>query len=329
MNKLYNEEIKERFLTEQYENEATRITIRNVFYKTELIESVLDKDLFECTLEELGKCIENTNPHTNNVARSNGRFISQYISWAIEQRLRKNTINPLKGVLPEFYDKFVDHSRKIHYSIGELIDLLENEVIYNQQDKSLLFLMFEGVIGEQFSQLRELKYSDIDFENKTVFVKERDYYVPVHEKCIEYLERTRDEKTYYQYNNNTKEFAEKLLLESDYVFRNIQSPRGVPSESVKQNVIYKRIHTIKELLGLHIMTPNSLKQSGMIFYSVQEYLKAGELGYDQLAVVCQKYDYSTITSGDYTYFNTHLLREFVSESNIKDLYDLDLVIDRR
>lgn len=237
MNKLYNEDIKERFLAEQYENEATRVTIRNVFYKTELIESVLDKDLYECTLEELGKCIENTNPHTNNVARSNGRFISQYISWAIEQRLRKNTINPLKGVIPEFYDKFVDHSRKIHFSIDEFIDLLENEAMYNQQDKSLLCLFFEGVIGEQFSQIRELKFSDIDFENKTIYVKERDYHVPVHEKCIEYLEKTRDEKTYYQYNSNSKEFVEKPLLESEFIFRNIQSPRGVPNEPIKQNVI--------------------------------------------------------------------------------------------
>jgi hypothetical protein len=83
MSKLYNEEIKEQYLL-QYDNEQTQKTIRNVFQNTALIEEILDKDLYEFSLEELGKAISNTNPASKNVARSNGRFISSYISWSIE-----------------------------------------------------------------------------------------------------------------------------------------------------------------------------------------------------------------------------------------------------
>src|SRR5205085_10531876 len=163
MGKLYNEETKERFLS-TYENEQTQTTIRNVFFKTELVESVLEKDLYDFTVEELGKAIENTNPHTANVARSNGRFLSQYISWAIESRLRKNALNPLKGVVPDWYDRFIDKNKKIHYSIKEFIDLLEQ--IDNGQDQAFLFMIWEGVMGERFSQLQELTYDDVNKDNK-------------------------------------------------------------------------------------------------------------------------------------------------------------------
>jgi integrase len=295
------------------------------------VESVLGKDLYECTLEEIGKAIENTNPHTVNVARSNGRFISQYITWCIEppQRLRKNTINPLKGVLPEWYDKFVDKTRKIHYSYDEFIGLLEDENMYNGQDQAFLFLIWEGIIGERYSQLQELKFSDVDFENKTIYVKERNEKITVSDDCIKYLEKARSQNTYYQWNPNTKEFAEKELLPSEYIFKNVKSPRGQENEPVKMNVFYKRLHNLKEVFGLEYLTPNAIKQSGMIYYAVQQYLSDKELAYDQLAAVGEKYQYSTITTGDYTYYNTYLMKEFINPENIKDLYDIDLEIKLR
>jgi integrase len=328
MNQLYNEEIKEKFLS-QYDNEATKTTIRYMFYKTFIVENTLDKDLFEQNLTEIGKSIENTNPQSKNVASANGRFISSYISWAIENGYRESNLNPLKGIDTDWYNNFIDQTKKIHDSYEEFLELLEDESIMNNQDKAFLFCVFEGIIGEQFSQLKELKYSDINFKDNTIYIKERDYYVTVDVKCIEYLEKTRSEKTYYQYNSNTKEFSEKELLPSQYVFKNIKSPRGQENEPVKTNVIYKRIQTIKELLDRDFLTPNAVKQSGMIWEAVKIFNDEGILGYDQLAKVGAKYDYSTITNNGFTYFNTYLMKEFINEDNIKLLYDIDVEIKNR
>jgi integrase len=328
MNKLYNEEIKEQFLS-QYDNEMTKKTIRNVFANTALIEKILDKDLYEMSLEELGKAIENTNPITKNVSRSNGRFISQYISWTIEppHRYRKNTINPLKGVPHEWFDGFINKHLKIHYSYSEFLELLED--VQNYQDKSLLFLLFFGISGERFSQILELKVNDINFEDKTVYVKERDYHVPVSEECIQILDKAINEKTYYSYVPKSKEFKEKELLDSPYFLKNVKSPRTSEGSQISMAVVYNRFAAIKDYLGLSYLTPKSLEQSGMIKLSIDLYNQYGKLGYDELAIVGERYAYSKLNNNGYEYYNTYLMREFINENSIKDLYDLDIEMTKR
>lgn len=328
MSKLYNEEIKERFLS-TYDNESTQTTIRNVFAKTELVESVLEKDLYSMNLTELGKSIENTNPYNLNVAKSTGRFISQYLTWCTENGYRESNINPLKGVDDEFYDKYVDKSKKIHFSFDEFLTLLEDKSLHNAQDKSFLFLMFEGLMGEQFSELRELTINDINWDENKIFIKSRNQYIEVSKECIKYLEKTINEKTYYNYNSKTKDFNERELLPSPYVFKTTKSPRSTEGQMVGMSMLYTRLHALKEILDLQYLTPNAIKQSGMIKMTVDIYNEEGVIGYEQLAKVGEKYDYSKIYTDEYEYYNTYLMKEFINESNIKDLYNIDVIIQKR
>lgn len=327
--KLYNEEFKERFLS-QYENEDTQKTIRNVFYKSELIESVLDKDLANFNIAEIGKCISNSAPHSISVSKSLGRFISSYISYAIENGYREGSnINPLKGVDDSYYEKFVDKTKKIHYSYSEFLELLEDKNMHNAADKSFLFLIWYGISGERFSELQQMKQSDIDFDTNEIFISARNKKITVSDECIKYLEKTCKEKTYYQYNIGTGEFSEKEMLDSPFLFRNIKSPRGTEGLPIGMNVLYSRLHAMKDYLQLEYLTPNAIKQSGMIKMAVDVHLDEGILGYEQLAKVCEKYDYSMITNNNHTYYNTHLLRQFLNTETIKELYDIDVEIKLR
>lgn len=332
MSKLYNEEIKERFLS-TYENEQTQSTIRNVFAKTELVESVLEKDLFEMSTTEIGKCIENTNPHNLNVAKSTGRFISQYLTWCTGNGYRESNINPLKGVDDEFYDKYVDKSKKIHFNFNEFLELLEDPSLLNGQDKSFLFLMFEGLMGEQFSELRELTINDINWEENKIFIKSRNQYINISKECMKYLEKAVNEKTYYNYNSKTKDFNERELLPSPYVFKTTKSPRSTEGQMVGMSMLYTRLHALKEILDLQYLTPNAIKQSGMIKMAVDLFKEDGVLGYDQFAVIGDKYNFSKINSNnngiEYEYYNTYLMKEFINEDNIKELYDIDVIIQKR
>jgi integrase len=325
VNRIYNEHIKEEFLS-QYDNEQTRKTIRNVFFKTNLLESVLEKDICDFSLEELGKAIANTQPITKNVSRSNGRFISNYISFCIENRYRKNTINPLKGVLPEWYDTFVD-KRKLHYSYDEFIELLES--LSNGQDQAFLALIWSGILGEKFSQLTELTHSDIDYENNKVYVKERDEWIPIEKELMKYIEKADNEKTYYQYNMKTEEMTEKLLLPSAFLFKNVKSPRSQEGIPVGMSVLYNRLHAIKQQNELEHLTPVSIKQSGQIKMSVDLYEKYGVLAYDQFAEIGARYLSPTIENNGYVYYNSYLLREYISEDNIKNLYGIEVEITKK
>jgi hypothetical protein len=95
------------------------------------------------------------------------------------------------------------------------------------------------------------------------------------------------------------------------------------------SMLYTRMHTIKDLLQAEVLTPNSIKQSGVLWYCLQEFQKDGVLGYEQFAKVGEKYDLSKISNNGYEYFNTFLLREYVTETAFKELYNIDVIIQKR
>jgi integrase len=321
MSKLYNPEIKEKFLM-TYDNEQSRKTLNNVFLKSELVESVLEKDLYSFNLTEIGKVIQNANPHSKLVAQSLGRFISQYITWAMSYR--ESNLNPLQGVNSEWYEQFVDKTKKIHYSFDEFIELLESPDMRNPQDQAFLFLCFEGISGKQFIELRELQWNDVNVEENKIYIKQRDEYVDVLPECIKYLQKAYDQKVYYMYDSETKDYKEKELLDSPYIFKNQKAGRTYPGTMVSMGVFYNRIHSLADQFSLEYLTCNALKQSGQIFYSVKLYEQYGKLDYEQFEIIGKKYQGSMVHSGDYHYYNTTLLKQYINPENINELYGINI-----
>jgi integrase len=326
-NQLYNEEQKERYLHFISDNEGTHATIRNIFYKAFIYEEARDRDLCNFNLEEIGKVIKRSNPYNLNTAKSTLRFISGYISFCIENGLRDNNINPLDGVSDQWVDSFVDKTKKIHYSYTEFLELLDK--IENMQDKIYLFLLFEGIQGEKFSELRNLKYEHIDKDNKTIFIEERNESIEVSDKCIEYLELAQKETEYMSYIPKSNTFNKKELLPSDYVFKNVKSPRTKEYTQVNMVVFYNRLAAIKEYTQKDFLTPVAIMQSGMIWEAVKLYNKEHALGYDQIAKIGKKYNYSTITNNGYTYYNSFLMKNFMTMENFSELYGLNIEITKR
>jgi integrase len=328
MSRVYNEEVKNRFLN-TFTNEGTQKTINSIFIKSATTEETLGKDLYNFSTEDLIDVFKEINPKSKSVSMSSGRFIKQYISWCIKKGYRDNNDNPVNGLDQKWFAQFVDRKLKIHYAMDEFIDLLQD--VQNYQDKMLLCLLWNGISGERFSQLTELKRSDINFENNTVYVKQRDYHVSINPEFMDIIQKGMDENIYLSYVPKSGEFKEKGLLPSQFILRNVRSPRTVEGSKISMAVIYNRFAAIKDYLDLEYLTPKALEQSGMIKMAVDIYNDQGVLGYEQLALIGEKYDYSTITSSDgqYTYYNTYLIKEFLNENTIKDLYDLDIEITKR
>jgi hypothetical protein len=71
----------------------------------------------------------------------------------------------------------------------------------------------------------------------------------------------------------------------------------------------------------------------MIKMAVDIFKEEGVLGYDQFAKVGEKYNFSKINSNnngvEYEYYNTYLMKEFINEENIKELYGIDVIIQKR
>jgi integrase len=336
VNNLYNEEIKEKFLA-NYDNEQTQKTIRNVFLKSELVERVLDKDMYQFNSEEIGKVIANLNPHSVGVSKSYGRFIGQYLNWAIDNGYREGSnINPLKAIDKEFYSQFVDKTKKIHFNDSEFYEIVES--LQNAQDQAFISLIYCGMLGERFSELQNLHYNHIHWnDNKIDIYDENNNYhrtITVPNQVMRYVENAYKQEVYYTINPETDEFNERELMRTNYVFRNTKSPRIKQGEQpVSQAVFYNRIKNIKAETGLSYLTPVAIKQSGIIhtaYILVSEKVARGEepkLTYqDTWKIIGEIFNYAMFDNNGIMYYNTNLMKEFCNESTIKSLYNIDVII---
>jgi integrase len=329
MSEFYNEVIKNRYL-DTMENEGSRNTISYIFLASKRAEEIKEMDLYNFSKEDIEHVLSNMHMTSYHTARANVNYISNYINFCIKHGYRENNLNPLDVTDPKWAGKFVDRNIKIHYSYEEFIDLLEDPMMMNAQDQSFLFLIWEGILGERFSELTELRFEDIDRDNKTIYIKGRDKNLSISEECLKYLQKAYNQNTYFTFNPKTKEInGEKELLPSPYIFRNIQSPRSNPNVPVGMSVLYNRLHSLQSIFSLDKLTPNAIKQSGMIYQAVQLYEQYGALGYDQFAIIGEKYDFSTISNNSYTYFNTTLMKVFVNSEVISDLYGIEVEITKK
>lgn len=321
MSKIYNEEIKERFLN-IYDNEGTKTTMRHVFMKSYPEEYRLNKDLATFTLDDIREVVKEANPHNLQTAKSFVRFCKQYISWGVEEGLRKSNILSFDAITDEWYEGLIDKSKKIHYSYRQFVDLLEG--IINGQDQCFLALIFSGLMGKSFHELREIKVSDINFDTNQVYVKERDTYVTIaNPELMKYVEKAINQNTYFTFNPETQEHNERQLADSEFLFRNIMSPR-TQGGMVNPSVFYTRINNIRTEFSLDYLTPMAIKQSGIIYHCYLMYKEFGKLGYEEFDSLQQNYQMPNVNSPSGTYINTSLIKEYVSESNLKTLYNIDI-----
>jgi integrase len=328
MNEFYNEHIKNRYLDEM-ENEGSRATIKYIFIASKRAEEILGMDLYNFSKEDIASVMRNMSITSYHTARANVNYISNYITYCIKHGYRENNLNPLDTVDRKWSSQFVDRTVKMHYSYEEFIDLLEDPMMHNGQDQALLFMIWEGIIGEKFSELLTLTFSDVDWNNNRIYVKERNEHISVSEDCIKYLQKAYNQNTYYQFNPNTKEITEKELLPSEFIFKNIKSTRGQENEPVKINVFYKRLQAIKEIFNLSYLTPNAIKQSGMIYMAAQLFDRYREIEKEQFKEIGDKYNWSKVSNNEYEYYNVTLMKYFITRQNLKELYDLDVDIEIR
>jgi len=335
MSKLYNEEIKERFLDEVYDNEQTKNTLRNLFHNSELEEYRNEKDLYSFNRDEIGDLLNHINPHSRVVASSIGRYINRYHEWAAENGLRDQLL-PLHGVTNEWYNQFVDKTKKIHWAEDELYSEII-EKLDNAQDQALLSLIFEGILGKGFSELKGILEKHINWSKNEITITRdnEEKIIKLSDRTMRYLDNAIKDNTYRVFNSKTGDYNEKELMSSDYLFKNVKSPRSKGGEPLSLQVFYNRMQSISERFEMDYLTPNSIRQSGInynVYLIAKEKIENGEepeIGYDELAVVGEKYNASKMKQGQYLYFNTHLIREYCNEQTLKELYDIDVVMTRR
>lgn len=332
---MYNEAIKTRFL-ESIENEGSRHTISYIFKASKTTEEILGKDLYNFSIEEVGLILSNMTSGSIGSVRNHAVNIKMYISWCIQNGYRDNNLNPLDGYGKEWFEQFVDKTKKIHWEEEEFYkELIEK--LDNAQDQALFSLIFEGILGKAFSELKEITVHDIDWNKNEIKIKRNgeDKIFTLSNRVMRYVEQANIQPTYRFLNKKTGDYSEKEIVPSDYLFKNVRSPRTKEGEPLSIQTFYTRMQAIRDMFSLDMLTPNAIKQSGLnakLAKIAKDKISNGEepiLGYEEFAYVGEIYDSPKLTQGTYQYFNTYLIRQFANENTLKELYDLDVIIQKR
>lgn len=323
MKKMYNEEIKRQFLNEQYENERSRLTAEYIFYYSYLNELPLDKDLYDFSLDEIGKVIANSNPKSLNVATTRGSLISKYISWAIKINYRKSSLNPLQEISESWFEQYVDPNLKQFISKTELDYIVDNLV--NYQDKIIPVLLFNGIYGTECSEIRNLRYSDVkemkDGQIRVYDDENGERWISIGDDVVELLTTAYYENEYKNKNGqSTGRYESSPLIDSEFILRPLKRGKSTESQRMSQMGIINRIKMIGNYFDLPDLTPKSITRSGMLYKASELIGDKEELSQEDFEIIGEKFSLSKMKSNGYEYYNTSYLRGYINKDNIDKLY---------
>lgn len=325
--RLYNADVKEQFLA-TYDNEGTQTTLRYLFYKSAPMEEILERDLYDFDLGQLIKVIKNTDPLNLQVAKSNSRFLSNFIDWSIETRRRGNVDNPLKAVDDELLQATVSE-KKLYISENELLKL-ESKLV-NYQDKVILQMLFEGAQGYHMNELVNLREQDINFETGELKLTDPEFEgrvrdtLKVSKHCLDLIKGALAEKEYANKNGTSTRGKDMPLVENDYVIRPIARKVKDPNAKADKHTIYRRLTVISELFEMPYLTAKSVSKSGMLKISKDLYLRDGELEKDQIYEVADRFGLRKLKQGEHEFHNRTAIEAYINRQNILDLYGIDIL----
>lgn len=325
-NRIYNEDIKEQFLSTL--PEGTAKIYRYAFYRSFDLEDMLQRDIFEMNTDSVLDIVKSANHSTLNSIKLTFNVFEKYTTWAAEHGYKSTNINQLSTVTVKELEKYLDKNKKLFLSEDEIIELEDSLV--NAQDKVILRLIFEGALGYKNSELINLTFRDIDWDNNKIKVKDdktneiRE--ITVSDRCLRLIESALNEKE-YQPKNGTVEIKRGVfkVLDGEYVIRNTRTG-DVGSEDGKgdTHTIYRRMNMMKEFFGYPYLTPKNLRASGMLKMGKDLYERDGKLENEQLAEIAQQFGVKKTNISGYVNYHFSYLKEIINADNIMDLYGVNI-----
>lgn len=319
---MYNSELKKSFIERYSEN--THNAYARIFYNSKYTEELYNLDLYEFNLEQISDVIRSLNPSSLASAKSIISIIRSYIDWAIAYR--SNNINPLDTVDTIWAKQFLDENLKLFFSKDEIDEIISKCV--NAQDAVIISLLFEGAGGKRVSEIRNLTPHDVDTDNNVLTLTDDDKNkrkLHVSQQCIDLVIEAIKQKDYYKQNGDISSNARNTkmtsdLLETGFVIKPAKT-KNKYLEQVNTHVVYGRLATISEKLGLENFTVNNIKRSGMIYMAKQILERDGYFdNKDQYFEICERYGVNKFDNHGYETYYWYGMKEYVNTELIEQLY---------
>lgn len=200
LDQLYNKELKEKFLQNYLEEDATRTSYAIFLIRASKWEKKLDKDLCSFSRENvLDMCSDNFTDSYSSL-RAFFTICSLYAGYCTMEGFNKTLINAFK--LVKFDQHIMPMLNKLHlpqkYINEEQLWAMANESI-NDQDLFCVVMPWYTVKGVKLSEMCRLKDDDVSGVYNTLRLTNEDgsiREIEVPHKVIELIERTSNQGTY-------------------------------------------------------------------------------------------------------------------------------------
>jgi len=287
---VYNSEYKEAFLKASEHAEETKNQYRVYFKKTEPFEAQKGKDLFDMDFDMLEELFYWVQRKTERSAVNFFNTIKNYITWAKDNGYGESPLNPIIDTInTEFVSKYLYKEGIKYYSRKDLFKYFEN--IINERDKALVLALFEGISGNKFSEIINLRREDLSEKDGKYYASLLSDEVDLTHRQLEISEELYNmviEAYNAQEYKNTSGRVNRIV-DGEYIFRKSRIGGNDVRITVPmlQNTI---INVIKPAFDDVQITTTSINNSGVMHYA-NEYMNSDRVLTKEIATrVAEKFD---------------------------------------
>ncbi|MFD0712287.1 hypothetical protein [Paenibacillus sp. GCM10027626] len=321
----YNEHHKRLFLSAAGDP-ASAAAYGRILSRAKIFEEKHGKDLYDFNLREIEDVFRYLDPTSYASAKGAFWIVQNYIRWAIENGLTRSAANPLDPVAGiEYVQKMVSNSKKRFFTEAEMLDSYKDLV--NDQDAVIPALIFEGALGKQCAELRNLKMSDVNIGQRLLKLTDYDGSVrelKVSQRLIKLIQGAYTQREYYKKNGNAdsdmKSPATSQLLDYGYVLKSVNNGR-IKAQQVAQHLILQRLRGIAEYSGFPTYTAINIRNSGILKMMRDIYLEQGDVTVRELEAILQAFH---VIKSPSEYMNiTNYKNDFLNIEKMKQVYQID------
>ena len=257
---MYNETIKTRYIQEK--ESTTNMPngyLTRMFNRAESFESKLDKDISNFTVYEIEDFYKTLNFKSVGYLTVLHSHLSLYTQWCLQQNLVLDFQNHFAEIPSYTLISYINMLalKKSIITRKMLYELMDD--IINPSDAFIMLALFEGIEGENYCELVNLKMSDFN-GNKVKLCTGRE--LTVSSKLVTLAEKSNEEKLYYSLTKK-REFP---FLDEDLIIKNYPNCK-LDDPFNKGRRIYNRVKRNFNEIGIDkFMRPKSLVDSGKINY---------------------------------------------------------------
>lgn len=281
---MYNEERKLRYLEEKAKTVDTPQDILITRFKqVEEMEEKLQKDVSDFTAYELMEFYKRRNFAALDTVIVTDSLMSDYTDWCISQNLVKDGQNHhvelTQSILKQCINS-VKQSKKI-VSREQLMGYIESgnngHFLENPVDKFVLLALFEGIKGNDLSDLTNLKLSDID--GNEVHLKSGRVF-KISNQLVKYANLASNE---YEYTTLSLTRPKPMPLIGDEIVKRYCNTTEEVDEFRKGRRVYTKIKNILNWLDLDKeISANTIYESGRIDFIVRRSKECGITPFEYL-----------------------------------------------